>query len=65
MIKSCSGFTGELYFNKEYPDGTQQKLLDTTRINELGWAAKIPLNKGIKGVCADYEKQIEQMVMSI
>lgn len=61
LIKSCSGFAGELFFNTEFPDGTPQKLLDTSKINSLGWVPKISLNEGIREVCLDYEKQLDVM----
>ena len=57
LIKKYSGFKGDLYFNTKYPDGTPQKLLDTTKINGLGWAPKITLSDGIKEVCAEYKKK--------
>src|SRR5258706_4044501 len=57
LIKQCSGFDGDLYFNLEYPDGTPRKLLDTTKINSLGWVPKIELRDGIKEVCVEYEKK--------
>ncbi len=57
FIKQCSGFDGDLYFNTKYPDGTPQKLLDTTKINSLGWVPKIELRDGIKEVCVEYEKK--------
>lgn len=60
LIKQCSGYDGDLYFNTEFPDGTPQKLLDTNKINNLGWVPQIPLEEGIKGVCNEYENLLEQ-----
>ena len=37
-----------IYFNKSKPDGTPQKLLDVTKINNLGWKSKISLDDGLK-----------------
>jgi len=59
LIKKCSGFKGDLFFNLEYPDGTPQKLLDCTKINRLGWTPKVTLSEGIKEVCTEYEKKAE------
>lgn len=56
LIKECYGFEGELKFDQSKPDGTPRKLLDTSRINELGWFPKISLEEGIKRVCRDYER---------
>lgn len=58
LIKHCSGFDGELYFNTKYLDGTPQKLLNTTKINGLGWTPKITLREGIKEVYKEYEKKV-------
>jgi len=57
LIKQCTGFDGELYFNSIYPDGTPQKLLDISKINKLGWTPKISLPEGIKEVCREFEKK--------
>ena len=47
MIKEITGFEGELQFNREKPDGTPQKLLDLSKMQELGWEAEIPIYGGI------------------
>ena len=47
-IKNLLGFKGEIIFNTKYPDGTMKKLLDVTRIKELGWQPKIDLDEGLK-----------------
>lgn len=46
-ISSIVGFKGELLWDTTKPDGTPQKLLDTTRINTLGWRPAISLEAGI------------------
>lgn len=47
-IGEVVGFTGELHFNTEKPDGTPRKRLDVTRLNNLGWRATIDLREGIE-----------------
>ena len=47
-IKEITGFIGNLEYNHTKPDGTPRKLLDVTRLNNLGWKYKIDLNRGIK-----------------
>lgn len=42
------GFEGKLVFDKTKPDGTPRKLMDTSKINNLGWKANINLENGIK-----------------
>jgi GDP-L-fucose synthase len=48
LIKRIVGYEGDIFFNTEKPDGTPQKLLDTTRLNALGWTPKISLEAGIE-----------------
>lgn len=47
-IRTVVGFKGELHFDTTKPEGTPKKLLDVTRLNELGWHAKIGLKEGLK-----------------
>jgi GDP-L-fucose synthase len=47
-IQQVVGFGGELQFDTTKPDGTPKKLLDVTRLTELGWQAKISLEEGLK-----------------
>ncbi len=47
-IKAIVGFNGTLNFDHKRPDGTPRKLLDISKINKLGWSAKIPLTEGIQ-----------------
>ncbi len=62
-IKEVSGFTGSLVFDSSRPDGTPQKVLDTSRINALGWEPKIPLKEGLKKVYQWYSsKQDDQKI---
>ena len=46
LIKKIVGFEGELGWDASKPDGTPRKLLDVSRINELGWCATIALEQG-------------------
>ena len=48
IIKETTGFKGELKFDSSQPDGTPKKLLDVSRINQLGWQARIELKDGLK-----------------
>ena len=47
LICDVVGFDGELAWDTTKPDGTPRKLLDVTRLHELGWQATIPLRDGI------------------
>jgi len=57
LIKDCIGYEGDLFFNSDYPDGTPRKLLDTTKINDLGWVAKKELAEGVSEVYYEYANQ--------
>jgi GDP-L-fucose synthase len=47
MIKDKVKYPGFLEFDRSKMDGTQQKILDTSKINNLGWNYKISLNEGL------------------
>jgi GDP-L-fucose synthase len=48
LVKDVVDFDGETTFDTSEPDGMPQKLLDVTRITDLGWRAKISLTDGVK-----------------
>lgn len=48
LIKRVVGFKGGLEFDRSKPDGTPRKLVDTTKINTLGWRARIDLEAGVR-----------------
>jgi len=51
-IKEVVGFEGELLFDTTKPDGTPRKLLDVSKLKELGWQAKISLKEGLASTYA-------------
>ena len=48
LVAKVVGFKGEVIFDSSKPDGTPRKLLDVTKLNDLGWKAKIGLEEGIR-----------------
>ena len=50
LIKEIVGYEGEIVFDSSKPDGTLRKLMDVSKINEMGWSHKIGLTEGIKSV---------------
>ena len=54
LIREVVGFQGQLTFDHSKPDGTPRKLLDVSRMHQLGWRASISLQEGLKAVYADY-----------
>jgi GDP-L-fucose synthase len=57
LIKEISGFHGSLEFDTSKPDGTPRKLLDVSRLSELGWKAGIGFEQGIKDTYDWYVRQ--------
>lgn len=51
------GFTGETLWDESKPDGTPRKLLDVSKINDLGWRATTGLREGIRGSIRDFESR--------
>jgi len=54
LVKDVVGYEGQLYFNSAKPDGVRQKLLDVSRLANLGWRATIPLREGLERVYQEY-----------
>jgi GDP-L-fucose synthase len=48
MVKEVVGYGGTLRFDPSKPDGTPRKLLDVSRLGNLGWRAKKPLRQGLE-----------------
>ena len=47
LVSNIVGFNGAIRFNSNRPNGTQRKLLDSTRISSLGWKPQVSLEDGI------------------
>jgi GDP-L-fucose synthase len=60
MVKDIVGYQGEIIFDPTKPDGTPRKLLEVSKINELGWRAKISLEEGIKQTYQWYLSHLSQ-----
>lgn len=56
LIKDVLEYDGEINFNAEMPDGTPRKLLDVSKILDLGWEPVTGLRTGIKKAYRDYVK---------
>ncbi|MFZ2314354.1 MAG: GDP-L-fucose synthase [Gammaproteobacteria bacterium] len=48
LVCEVAGFKGGIEFDASKPDGTPRKLVDTTKLNQLGWKAGIDLRTGLK-----------------
>uniref|UniRef100_UPI004048191C GDP-L-fucose synthase family protein n=1 Tax=Algoriphagus sp. TaxID=1872435 RepID=UPI004048191C len=47
IIKRLTNYEGNIFWNESIPDGTPRKILDVSKINSLGWEAKIDLSTGL------------------
>jgi GDP-L-fucose synthase len=47
-VKEVVGFKGDIQFDTSKPDGTPRKLMDSSRLHNLGWKHKVPLKEGLK-----------------
>jgi GDP-L-fucose synthase len=54
LVCEAVGFKGQVKWDVSKPDGTPRKLLDVSRMSELGWGAKTPLVAGIAQTYADF-----------
>ncbi len=57
LIKNIVGYSGELYFNIEKPDGTILKRTDVSKLDKLGWKYKIELEEGVKRIYEWYKNE--------
>jgi GDP-L-fucose synthase len=57
LIAEIVGYEGDIVYDASKPDGTPQKLLDVSRLDRLGWKAKISLRKGIEQAYEWYTNQ--------
>lgn len=60
MVKEIVGFEGDLTFDTSKPDGTPRKLMDVSRLHQLGWKHKIDLESGIRSVYNQYKRNLAQ-----
>jgi GDP-L-fucose synthase len=54
LVREVVGFEGELVFDTTKPDGTPRKLLDISRIKQLGWTPRIDLRDGLTSVYQEF-----------
>lgn len=57
LIKEILGYEGELVFDASKPDGTPRKLMDVSKLHNLGWKHKIELKEGIALAYQDFESR--------
>ena len=58
MIAAKVGFKGNIFWDKDKPDGTPRKNLDVNKFKELGWTSKIELEQGLTSTIETYKSLI-------
>jgi GDP-L-fucose synthase len=48
LVKDIVGFDGDIAFDSTKPDGTMRKLMDSSRLNQLGWQPRVNIETGLK-----------------
>lgn len=54
LISATVGYQGEIHFDASKPDGTPRKLMDSSRLNRLGWRAQVQLVEGLSKAYLDF-----------
>jgi GDP-L-fucose synthase len=57
LIAITVGYSGSITFDRTKPDGVPRKLMDSSRINNMGWAPKTELTEGLALAYQDFVKQ--------
>ena len=60
LIKNTVGYTGVLRFDATKPDGTPRKLLDVSKLTNLGWRAQTRLEDGLKAAYQDFLQKVSR-----
>ncbi|WP_321798090.1 GDP-L-fucose synthase [Caballeronia sp. J97] len=60
LVCDVIGFSGSLDFDRSKPDGTPRKLLDVSKLAELGWTPTITLRSGIASTYADFTEHVQR-----
>jgi len=60
MISEIAGYTGEIRFDSTQPDGTPRKLLEVSKIHQIGWKHSISLRHGLETVYKDYASSLTE-----
>ncbi|MBA2954543.1 NAD-dependent epimerase/dehydratase family protein [Nocardioides sp. MAH-18] len=61
LVAEAVGFEGQTSWDTSKPDGTPQKLLDVTKLHEIGWDARIGLREGIASTVEWYRENVDSL----
>lgn len=57
-VADVVGFTGTIDFNSDKPDGTPRKLMDSSKLNSLGWKHRISLREGLRNAYEHFQREM-------
>ena len=61
LVAEVTGFTGRITQDVSKPDGTMRKLMDVTRLSDMGWRASIGLRGGVEETYRWYLENADQL----
>ena len=61
LVKAVVGYEGRVEFDASKPDGTPRKLLDVSKLRNMGWQAKTPLQDGLRLTYDWFSKQVTEV----
>ncbi|MBP9181981.1 MAG: GDP-L-fucose synthase [Fuscovulum sp.] len=61
LVARVTGFSGSIRFDATRPDGTPRKLMDVSRLAQMGWRASIPLRRGVAETYAWFLDNVETL----
>ena len=65
LVARIVGYTGSIQKDISKPDGTPRKLMDVSKINAMGWKARISLEEGIRMVYGEYQKAVDSWQLTV
>ena len=65
IIKNIVGFKGSIFFDTKMSDGTPRKVLDVTKMHELGWRHKVRLKDGLQKTILWYQETSGSLIRNI
>ena len=57
-IRDVVGYPGEMVFDTSRPDGMPQKVLDVSRIRQMGWHPRVSLEEGLRQTYRYYTEKV-------
>jgi GDP-L-fucose synthase len=60
LIKDTVGYEGELRWNTDKPDGTPRKLMDVSKLHNMGWKHRYSLKEGVRITYQDFLQKLEE-----